>query len=242
MLRIVFLGSKPIGAACFQVLMDYHLQGKLQVVAARTQQRKEFNQDETVENIALQHQIPLLDDLDKIPACDIIISVQHHEILEQRHIDQAAQIALNLHLAPLPEYRGCNQFSFAIMNEENEFGVSIHQIDTQIDHGALLYEDRFPIPKDIWVADLYQIAIQKGYELFEKVVAKMIRKKWKPKTINTKKRSTQIYYRKDIEKIKRLDLEDSLELMERKLRATSMPGFEPPYIIINNKKIPLPKI
>ncbi|MBX9448199.1 MAG: hypothetical protein KL787_00100 [Taibaiella sp.] len=112
----------------------------------------------------------ILSSLDEIPECDIIYSVQHHEILKTQHIRKARSLALNLHLAPLPEYRGCNQFSFAIMDEARSFGVSIHRIDERIDHGALLFEKRFSISPDIWVEDLYQKSVNAGIELFKETL------------------------------------------------------------------------
>lgn len=36
---------------------------------------------------------------------DILFSVQYHAILTQEQIECAKEIAFNLHLAPLPEYR-----------------------------------------------------------------------------------------------------------------------------------------
>ena len=44
-------------------------------------------------------------------------------------------------------------------------------------------------------------------------------------------------YRKEIEKIKKVDLNWSKDRIERHIRATYMTGFEPPYMIINNQKV-----
>src|SRR5690606_301514 len=93
-------------------------------------------------------------------------SVQYHELLPAATIRKAAKKAVNLHLAPLPEYRGCNQFSFAIMDEVDEFGVSIHEIDERIDHGTVLFEKRFPVAPRTWVASLYEETVRHGFELF----------------------------------------------------------------------------
>lgn len=76
--------------------------------------------------------------------CNIV-----EEILNAEHIGHAKNIALNLHMAPLPEYRGCNQFSFAIADNKKEFGTTIHKMDTGIDHGNILFEKRFPIQMNV---------------------------------------------------------------------------------------------
>ncbi|GAG97315.1 unnamed protein product, partial [marine sediment metagenome] len=39
--------------------------------------------------------------------CDVLFSVQYDKILTKEQISKAKRIAVNLHMAPLPEYRGC---------------------------------------------------------------------------------------------------------------------------------------
>jgi methionyl-tRNA formyltransferase len=112
--RIVFLGSKPIGYKCLQHLITVAHELSADIVGVRTQTRKEFAGDNNLARLAQEHGVAVLESLQDIPECDIIYSVQHHELLKQVHIDRAQTIAVNLHMAPLPEYRGCNQFSFAI--------------------------------------------------------------------------------------------------------------------------------
>jgi methionyl-tRNA formyltransferase len=133
--RIVFLGSKPIGYHCLQFLLEQKEALNVEVVGLCTRLRKEFSGESDLAGLAQKYNIPVFSSLNDIPECDIIYSVQHHELLKAEHIQKAKNIAVNLHLAPLPEYRGCNQFSFAIMDEAKEFGATIHQIDTRIDHG-----------------------------------------------------------------------------------------------------------
>ena len=60
-------------------------------------------------------------------------------------------------MAPLPEYKGCNQFSFAIIDEVNEFGTTIHEIEASIDSGPIIAEKRFFINNNLWVKDLYEL-------------------------------------------------------------------------------------
>ena len=102
-----------------------------------------------------------------MPNVDFIYSVQYHQILKKEDIQKAGIIALNLHMAPLPEYRGCNQFSFALLDNKKEFGTTIHQLDAQIDHGDLLFEKRFPIPENCWIEQLYSLTYDASLLLFK---------------------------------------------------------------------------
>lgn len=236
--KIVFLGSKPIGYQCLQYLFQQQENLQVEIVAVRTQLRKEFALGYDIGEFATQEKIPLLNSLDELPECDIIYSVQHHEILKEKHIDKAKQIAVNLHLAALPEYRGCNQFSFAILDNAKEFGATIHEINTKIDNGNILFETRFPIPENCWVKDLYETTEEKAIELFKKTIGDIVKGNYiKTPQSDLLSRGTQLHFRNEINDLKHIDLNDPKEKIERIIRAVSMPGFEPPYCIVGGKKV-----
>lgn len=243
-LRVVFLGSKPIGYQCLQYLIAQQQALDVEVVAVRTRMRKEFGEaGSDLATLATEAGIPLLDSLDAMPPCDIIYSVQHHELLRARHISKAGTIAVNLHLAPLPEYRGCNQFSFAIMEDAREFGVTLHEIDTRIDHGAILFESRFSVPLHCWVNELYELTFVAALDLFKATLADVVQGNYTktPQATLLADRATSLHFRSEISDLKAIDLNESEEMISRRIRATWMPGFEPPYIMINGQKLLLTK-
>lgn len=237
--KIVFLGSKPVGHKCLQYMLENSRLLDLEVIAVRTQLRKEFSGDNNLGQLAENFNIPLLNNLDELPECDIIYSVQHHELLKASHIKKAHKIAVNLHLAPLPEYRGCNQFSFAIMDKAPEFGVTVHEIDTRIDHGAVLFEKRFPVRENIWVDELYNETVAEGIALFTASLPPLLQGKYTRVSQQelSVSRPSSIHYRHEIAGLKKLDLDMGKDFIERAVRATYMPGFEPPYFMINDKKV-----
>ncbi|MEO6833791.1 MAG: formyltransferase family protein [Chitinophagaceae bacterium] len=207
--------------------------------ALLTQSRIEFQDENNLEQLAKEWNIPVFTSLEEIPECDILYSVQYHQILLQSHIDKAKQIALNLHMAPLPEYRGCNQFSFAIIDNKKEFGTTIHQMDARIDHGDILFEKRFPIPENCWVERLYKTTEAASAALFKESLNDILNGKYfgiLQKNLEDV-RGSSIHYRDDIQALRRIDLSWPEEKISRHIRATSMPGFEPPFTMIGNDKI-----
>jgi len=172
--RIVFLGSKPIGYECLAYLISQKDILNITIAGLLTHARKEFGNAHDLNILAAEHEIPILNSLAELPECDIIYSVQYHEVLRQEHIDKARQIAVNLHMAPLPEYRGSNQFSFAILEEKKEFGTTIHKIDSRIDHGDILFQKRFPIPENCWVHELYKLTYDASVKLFRYTLVNLV--------------------------------------------------------------------
>lgn len=239
LISIIFLGSKPIGYECLEYLITQQQVLNFRIDGVLTQARKEFNVAADLAVLASKHNIPVLENLDALPDCDILYSVQYHEILKASDIAHAKKLAVNLHMAPLPEYRGCNQFSFAIVDGKKEFGTTIHLMDPRIDHGDVLFEKRFPVPDDFWVNDLYKRTESATLVLFKETLKDLLEGNFKaiPQAELAAKRSSSIHYRKDIDALKKIDLDWPADKIQRHIRATSMPGFEPPYTLLGNQKI-----
>ncbi|WP_345077645.1 formyltransferase family protein [Nemorincola caseinilytica] len=237
--RIIFMGSKPIGYECLAYLISQRAELDLEIAGILTNRRSEFGNAHDLTALAAAHGIPVLARLNDLPACDIIYSVQYHEILKAEHIDKATQIAVNLHMAPLPEYRGSNQFSFAILENKTEFGTTIHRIDTRIDHGDILFQKRFPIPQNCWVNDLYQLTYNASLHLFRQTLAHIVHGQYQPvaQQLLVAKYGTSLHMRKEMNALKQIDLDWDDERIDRQVRATSMLGFEPPYCIIGGQKV-----
>lgn len=237
MKRVVFLGAKPVGFRCLTYLLDRSADLNASVVGVLTNSR---GQD--VLRLCQERELPVLrelDDLLRMDPFDVLISVQYHEILRQRHIESARDIAVNLHMAPLPEYRGSNQFSYAIINGDQEFGTTLHVMTEAVDGGDIIAEDRFPIPGGCFVDELHRRTVERSVGLFERVIGSVIEGSYTrvPQEKLLGRRRTSFHFRREIEELKRIDLSWPADRIERHVRATLYPGVEPPYTMIGERKI-----
>jgi methionyl-tRNA formyltransferase len=240
--RILFLGSKPIGYRCLQLLADEKDKLGIEIAGVLTSDNTRFGRTFSVKELAEERKLPLFDSLSVLASLediDILLSIQYHEILKKEHISVAKQIAVNLHMAPLPEYRGCNQFSFAIVNDDKEFGTTIHKMEPGIDNGDVLFESRFPVPAGCFVNELVELTTERSFELFKKNIKNIVDGSYTltPQSELAKTRKSSFHLRKDIQTIKKIDLGWPAEKIDRHLRATCMPGFEPPYAEVAGRKI-----
>lgn len=242
MKRIAFLGSKPIGYKCLDFLLKNKQQLNCEVVAVFSNDNPRFGADLSIKKLAAENNISFGVTLDDILNCkeafDYIISVQYHLILKDIHIAKAKKLAINLHMAPLPEYRGCNQFSFAIYNQATVFGTTLHQLEAGIDNGKIIAERRFNLTKEMMVKDLYDKTFEESIILFEENIGNILNGNFTitPQENLIAARGTNIYYRKDIAKLKEISLGDVANDVALKVKATAMPGFEPPFTIIDGTK------
>jgi methionyl-tRNA formyltransferase len=239
MKKIVFLGSKKIGYDCLTILNKYSKELNYEIVGVLTNSRGDL-----IKEYCLQNKLPLLKSLDEyllLEHIDIAISVQYHKLLNNRHISKAKQIIVNLHMAALPEYRGCNQFSFAIIDGAKEFGTTIHRLEEGIDDGAIISERRFKIPKNCWVEELYNITFSESVLLFKETLPSLVNNTYSltAQEIFFESRASSLHYRDEINHVKEIDLSWTKEKIEKYIRATYMPGFPPPFIVLNNHKLKL---
>ena len=192
-------------------------------------------------NLCNEYGVKIFDKLDDLLNVDIIISVQFHLILQKRHIEKARQIAVNLHMAPLPEYRGCNQFSFAIIDGAKEFGTTLHKLDASIDGGDMLFERRFEIKDNLFVSDLYKKTFTESKILFVEKIQSIIdgAATLIPQNKLPKERKRGFHLRKEMSQIKQICSDWDIEKQKRYFRATYFPPFTPPVMVSGSGSIKL---
>lgn len=106
--KILFLGNKDIGYECLLHLIQHHQELNVDIIGVLSQNKGSITgKDSNLMALAQEYQIPVLESLSELPKmADFIISVQYHLILQKNHIQKAKKQAINLHMAPLPDYRG----------------------------------------------------------------------------------------------------------------------------------------
>ncbi|WP_116126759.1 formyltransferase family protein [Lewinella sp. IMCC34183] len=72
--------------------------------------------------------------------------------------------AVNVHLAPLPAYRGRHPLQWALINGETEFGATIHDITDAYDAGTIRWQDHIAV-EDGWSAAELREALLRRVEL-----------------------------------------------------------------------------
>lgn len=98
-------------------------------------------------------------------AADLGISAGGSHIFSPAEIAACRHGIVNLHMAPLPHYRGRYSAGHALRNGETYFGATLHYVDAGIDTGPVIAERLFPIEDDT-VESLREKARLTAIELF----------------------------------------------------------------------------
>jgi methionyl-tRNA formyltransferase len=101
---------------------------------------------------------------------DLAMSVFYDKIIKAWFIDRCKRI-INLHNGPLPKYRGVSPINWALKNEEDEHGVTIHEITPGIDDGPIISQLKYSLYPDFdEVVDVYQRSLEYGWVLFQQTI------------------------------------------------------------------------
>ena len=79
----------------------------------------------------------------------------------------------NLHASLLPQYRGAAPINWAIINGEQETGVTTFLLNHEIDKGAIIGQLREPIAADDTIGTLYDRLMHKGTGLVLETVEQL---------------------------------------------------------------------
>jgi len=77
--------------------------------------------------------------------CDLFVSMSFNQIFKAEIINLPRLKIINCHAGKLPFYRGRNILNWALINDEKEFGITVHFVDEGIDTGDILYQKSYPI-------------------------------------------------------------------------------------------------
>lgn len=81
--------------------------------------------------------------------CDLFVSMSFNQILKHPFFDLPPKGTINCHAGRLPFYRGRNILNWALINGEEEFGITVHYVDEGVDTGDIILQRVYPItPED----------------------------------------------------------------------------------------------
>lgn len=239
--NIIFFGGKrpresSLDYKAFKYLLEKHLKKEIKIIAVY--EDDQFNDASlSVGQLASEYGIKRIFDIDNFLklSIDMGFSVCNRIIIPDNIIKHVRNGIVNLHLAPLPKYRGRHCCLHAIRNNEKEFGATLHFIDKYIDKGEIIKVRKFAISKSMNSSQLLKLTSEEAFELFIEVVPLLLAGKYKAanKKINNK---NSRYY--SLEFLKKINREVNINWSNKKiLKYCKIFSYLPPYIKIEGKKI-----
>jgi folate-dependent phosphoribosylglycinamide formyltransferase PurN len=137
-----------------------------------------------IAKVAKKHGIPV-DDLHSVKdgklhsilverGIDLMISVNCSQKLREREFSAPRLGTINIHNSALPEYRGLMPILHAIREGRSENGITVHEINAQLDDGAILAQEHVPLgPRDDLLR-VWERCVDRGCEMLPRVMEQVL--------------------------------------------------------------------
>jgi len=113
-------------------------------------------------------------------SCDLFVSMSFDQIFKRQTIDTPGLGTINCHAGKLPFYRGRNVLNWALINDEPEFGITVHYVDESIDTGDIILQRAYPITDDDNYATLLETAYTECPRLLHQAVDLILQDRVQP--------------------------------------------------------------
>ena len=142
--------------------------------------------------------------------------------------------SINIHPSILPKYRGSSPIQYALLNGDVKTGVSIIHLNSKIDSGAILGQEKINIDSISTFGEMYEKLAILSSELIVKVINNIKNNKTKPIIQDESKKILAPKIKKEDLKI---DWNNSSLDIHNKIRAFD--PFPGAYCFLNEKRIKL---
>ena len=178
-LRIIFMGTPKIASGVLETLIE----NGYNIVAAVTKidqkvGRKQILTYSPVKEMALKHDIPVIqplkmkDELDTILSYepDLVITIAFGQFIPSKLLDYPKYHCINIHGSILPKYRGGAPIQRAIINGDQSTGMTLMYMNPKMDEGDILVSESI----DIDIKDTSSTLFDKLEELSKSMIIRYL--------------------------------------------------------------------
>ncbi len=231
-IKIIFAGTPDFGLPSLKALIKSE---DCEVVLVITQEdkkigRKQILTSPPIKIEAQKHNIPVLQPKKIIEAKkqiselnpDLMVVIAYGQIIPKEILNIPTYGSINIHGSLLPKYRGSSCVQAPILNGDKETGVTIMKMDSGLDTGPILKQNKIKLAPGETTESLYKKLSKLGADFLLPTLKEYIAGNIKPKAQNNSKAS---YVSKLTKKDGRIDWNKTAEELERFIRAMySWPG------------------
>ena len=174
-------------------------------------------------------------------SADLGVSIGFPHKLSAQVIRQHQHGVINLHFAPLPAYRGSGTLSHAMINQENEYGVTFHFIDQDLDTGPIIARKMITLPINtsalMIIQQLEELAFHFFTDHFELFLTQSLASTSQEYYLKHSSETSTVYTRAALAKLYELSWDWEPEKILRYLYALTLGNNKRPFLKVGEKKI-----
>lgn len=213
---IVFFGSGPVAAESLRQIMGSFKVEAIITKPATATEMQQIIPDVTVHTVSNKHELDTLIENTSFQS-QLAILIDFGIIVSKTVIESFPFGIINSHFSLLPEWRGADPISFAILSGQASTGVSLMMLDEGMDTGKLITTKKLPIEPTETTPNLTNRLITLSSELLTSYVPRYLSGDIKPRQQPHQDRAT--YSRKLTKDDGIIDWTKPAVSIEREIRA-----------------------
>ena len=241
-IRVVYMGTPEFSVNPLREICDI-----CDVVLVVTQPdklvgRKQELKYSPVKEYALEHNIEVFQPekireeyqriIDLKP--DLIITCAYGQIIPKVLLDYPKYKCINIHASLLPKYRGGAPIHHSILNGDKYTGITIMYMDTKMDSGDILYQEKLEIKDEDNVGTMFEKLSILGSKMIKDFLPKLLNGDINP----VKQNEEEVTYAYNISKEdEKIDFNNSSLDIFNKIRGLN--PFPVSYAVLDNKRVKL---
>jgi len=239
-LRLMFLGDRRIAGEVLKLLHKVEFKNYFDLrVLVTGEELGAWCRTISATNLVVlrndQRHAKRLESLIAEERIDILLSVQHNWILPQRILEAVKGRAFNLHNAKLPEYKGYNSISHALLNGEKRYHPTLHWMAEAVDSGPIAYEGDVPIASDDCAYSLYPKTVVEAVRIVCQLFDALKTGEGIPGKL-MESRQGKFYKSSELSKLADVSAVKDPEELDRRVRALFFPPLNAAYIWANGRR------
>ncbi|MCU1640413.1 MAG: putative formyltransferase [Nocardia sp.] len=228
-MRIVSFGFQTWGRKTLQALIDSEHEVVLAVTHPASESSYKAIWNDSVEELAREHGIPVhlteradaaTIDLVKRAEPDVIVVNSWYTWMPSELYSLPPYGTLNLHDSLLPKFTGFSPVLWALISGVEEFGLTVHRMDEQLDTGDILVQHKLSIPAGATGTELVRAGLELIPGAVNDALAALVagNPQWKAQN-----KAERTYFHKRSDRDSRIDWSSDAVDLERFVRALSAP-------------------
>ncbi len=180
-LKIAYFGTPDFAAGLLEkILLDKDLPVEVALVVTQPDKpvgRKKIMTPSPVKLMAKKYTISLYEHQTeqesleyKLQNIDLVLLYAYGSIIKKDLLKAPKHGFWNIHPSLLPKYRGASPISYPLLLGETETGVTLMQMDSELDHGPIIAQQKYQFLPNDKRSDLEIKLTDVGFEMFKKSI------------------------------------------------------------------------